>query len=82
MVATGECSLAIPSGWHDATSDTADIGRLKRASTVALLLGHDALGESRGLNDVRAAISARVVADSPPADGQMVSPPRQEFSPC
>jgi hypothetical protein len=82
MVATGEFSVAIPSGWRDATSHAPDIGRLKRAGTVALLLGHDALGERGRINDVRAGISARAVADGPLADGRMISLPRQEFPPC
>jgi hypothetical protein len=82
-VAGGEFSVAIPSAWRDSTCDTAEIGRLKRAGTVALLLGHDALGELRGLNDVRAPYQ-RTRSRGWSADGWSngVTTPRQEAPPC
>jgi hypothetical protein len=82
-VATGEFSVKIPSAWRDASCDTADIGRLQRADSVALLLGHDAVGERRGLTDVRARYQ-RTRARGWSAGGWSngVSIPRQEFPPC
>ena len=83
MVATGEFSVAIPSAWRDSTCDAAEIGRLKRAGTVALLLGHDALGELRGLNDVRAPYQrTRSRGWSAGGWSNGVTTPRQEAPPC
>src|ERR1700730_10545002 len=82
-VAPGKSSVTIPSAWPDATCDTADIGRLKRAGTVALPLGHDTLGEPRGLNDLRARCQ-RTRGRGWSAGGWFNGgiTPRQEAPPC
>jgi hypothetical protein len=82
MIATEKFCLATPSAWRDATRDTADIGGLD-PTTVALLHGHDALGERRGLIDVRARHQrrrSRGWSAGGWSDGDAT--PRQEFQPC
>jgi hypothetical protein len=82
-VATGEFSVVTPGAGRDATCDTAHIGRLNRAGTVTPLLGHDALWERRGLNDLRARYQrTRGRGWSAGGWSNGVTTPRQEAPPC
>jgi len=75
--------VVTPGAGRDATCDTAHIGRLNRAGTVTPLLGHDALWERRGLNDLRARYQrTRGRGWSAGGWSNGVTTPRQEAPPC